>query len=164
MVKNLTQNIILAFIFFLLFACQKEKSFEGTLIPQISSWEFKQDTVKYYGNLDTVKIEKQGNLYSLAFVGGPSTSNIDGSIKLGITGNIQPNITYKSSTGEVQFAYFQNGFPLYYSLPNNPSNDFSVIINTITDSTISGTFSGKIQDALLNIKEVSGGKFEGIKK
>jgi|GEM_PF-6366289 len=144
-------------IFALFFSCKKEKSLEGgTASGLTAQWEFKDSALVFNGSMDTAFIQRTGSL-SLITLEGTST---DGSsdFLLEIFGiNISTGV-YKNPN--VRLIYVKNGTVLYESVPIN-TDKFSVTISSIDSISITGTFSGEVEDVFGATKKITNGKFSG---
>lgn len=141
----------------LMISCKKELSNEeGNLNTEIESkWEFKEGGQQFDGTTDTAFIQSIGTIQTLTITGAQA-EGVNGEIMLQIAGeNIGPGVY---GTQFVLFQFLQNGAVSYTSLPVEGS-DFVVSITTIDSSTVTGTFSGTVEDALGNTYTISDGKF-----
>jgi len=164
MKKIIFSAVVLLGVLFTIVSCQKEVSYEGGFINNTpSTWEFKRDTAKYAGIFDSVKITKTAGVYLLAFASGPATTNLSESIELQLGGALVSGATYTTTTsnGIAQFYYLKNGVEIYSA---DPSLLFSVTITGLTDSTISGTFQGKVLGAAFDTITLKEGKFNARTK
>jgi hypothetical protein len=141
----------------LLFACKKERSLEGaTGSGSPTAWEFKDSLKVFNGDMDTAYIQTTGSISSIILEG----TSIDGTsdFYLEIFGNNIAKGTYKSPN--VQFTYVAGGAVVYESVPAN-LDKFSVTITNLDANSISGTFTGEVEDALGTTKIITNGIFTG---
>jgi|GEM_PF-1069970 len=145
----------------LIVSCKKELSYEGAVVtPVNSAWQFKQDSTQFSGTFDTVGIIKTGAVFSLVYASGPS-AQLSETFELTLIGPITAGGTYKSTNATAVWTYYKNGFPMYESVTGDSSVVFTVAITSITDSTVIGTFSGKVHNANLDTVTIKEGKFSG---
>jgi hypothetical protein len=141
----------------LLSACKKDHSLEGGKIPGITetTWEFKEAGKLYNGEMDSAYIQSAAGFSALSMT-GTSTQNETGEIILQIIGDNITKGTYTSPN--IFFQYSENGTILFQTLPGQTS-DFSITITEIDSATITGTFTGTVQDSQGNTHTITDGKF-----
>jgi hypothetical protein len=141
----------------LIIACKKELSNEeGNLNTEVESkWEFKEGGQQFDGTTDTAFIQSIGTIQTLTITGAQA-EGLTGEIMIQIAGE-QIN-TGLYGTQFVLFQFLQDGAVSYTSLPVEGS-DFVVNITAIDSSSVTGTFSGTVEDALGNTYSISEGKF-----
>lgn len=146
---------LLAFLMGILIlnSCQKEFSIEE-ITPEASVWEFTVDTTSF-GKVFTVTNFTPSQM----IISGPSDDN-----KRLFTltlhreeGSPITTGTYKSSLSEVQMDYMEGTERLYTA--NKEIGEFTVNINLLTPTLLSGTFTGKVLNKEGKVKELIRGKF-----
>jgi hypothetical protein len=144
-----------------LFACKKEMSSENTQNPIVvdAKWEFKEGGRLFQGDVDTAFISRQPTFYVLTIDGiatGDSSNN--GVLLLQIGTDTITTGSYPAS--EVYFQYSENGSMLYESDPSDPAfSDFSITIDAIDSTSISGTFGGTVKGSDGAARTLAEGKF-----
>jgi hypothetical protein len=138
-----------------IFSCRKEKSLEGgKLIQELhSQWQFRESSLQFNGPMDSAFIQA-GATSVLTMVGSDSSGK--GQIVLQLTGNAIAKGLYNNS--QVLFEYSENNVVLYQNVSNNPGA-FNITITALDSVSVSGTFSGTVQDGLGNSKTIAEGKF-----
>ena len=154
--KLFKQLFLIGGSIFLLISCKKEKSVERSGSGSPTAWEFKDSLTVLKGDMDTAYIQSVGSISSIILEGTSIDKTSD--FYLEIFGNNIAKGTYKSPN--VQFSYIANGSVIYESIPAN-TDQFSVIITNLDANSISGTFSGEVEDALGNKKTITNGTFIG---
>jgi hypothetical protein len=152
--RNLLGFLTLTLI---LFSCKKDYSDEDGKIPGVieSSWEFKEAGQQYNGDMDSAYVQSAGGFSALSMIGS-RPQNQSGEIILQIIGD---NIaTGNYSSPDIFFQYSENGTILFQTLPGQTS-DFSITITQIDSSSVTGTFSGTVQDSQGNSHTITDGKF-----
>lgn len=140
----------------IIYSCRKEYSDEDGKIPGVVdlTWEFKEADQLYNGDMDSAYVQAAGSVKLLTAVGSGSIEG--GEILLQVLGENIEKGTYANQ--EVFFQYTENGSVVFQSSPVQTSN-FSVNINELDSFTISGTFSGTVQDGQGNARTINEGKF-----
>ncbi len=163
MKKLFTAVLLLAGIGF--WACQKEFSYENTSdVTSTGAWEFKDSAnTTYAGNPIDYYIDDTSNPSSAFMQYSGLTSNQRGSLSISVsfpTGTAATG-TYTSILGQVDFNYsFGNGNSYRAESGTQFSTEnITVIISQITDTSVTGTFSGVALDSLNKLKIVKEGKF-----
>jgi hypothetical protein len=141
----------------LIVSCKKDHSLENGKIPDIidASWEFKEGGQLYNGNMDSAYIQSAAGFSALTMIGS-QPDNQTGEIILQIVVADVVKGTYSSP--DIFFQYSENGNVLFQTIPGQTS-DFSITITEIDSSTITGTFSGTVQDSQGNPHTITDGKF-----
>ncbi|MEO6820092.1 MAG: hypothetical protein ABI266_01390 [Ginsengibacter sp.] len=140
----------------LLSACQKEFSNEE-VAPIKGNWEFKVLTNTYSGPLDTVYIE--GN--SMKILGkSDDKSHFFNMTLTSPTGSFLAGSAYRASAQEAVMNYTQNSNDIYVA--NALNGEFTVSINLINETFVSGTFSGIAIDSTGKKQNIYQGKFSSI--
>ncbi len=155
--KNFLGLIALAAM---LFSCQKEMSVEDAKIPGVidAKWEFKESDVLYNGDLDTASLETSEGLHTL-LLRGNKAGDENSEILLQITtSNLVPGV-YTSP--QIFFQYSENGAVRYQNIPNQ-ADGLIIEITSIDSVSISGTFSGLVQDSEGNLRNIVEGKFIAV--
>ena len=147
-------------------ACQKEYSYETTNdVASTGAWEFKDSAnTTYAGNPQEYYVDDTTNPSSALMQYNGITANQRGALSIGIsfpTGVAAPG-TYTSLLGQVDFNYsFGNGN--YYKAEAGTqfrTENITVVISAITDTSVTGTFSGTAVDSTnVNVRIVKEGKF-----
>lgn len=156
----LRKLIGLSLLLTLFISCQKEVSLEkgnGNTGP--TAWEFKETVAPFKGNIDTAYIEDVGGLQAVGFEG--TSSDGTGMILLQVFGSPLTATTYKNPN--VVFEYSVNG-ALLYSNRQADADKFSVTITNLTATSVSGTFTGEVEDPLGGTKTITEGKFTATLK
>lgn len=154
--KQLRHLVLLASLAVLFFSCQKELSNENGdgANPGNFQWEFTEAASNFKGSIDTGYLEPSGGLQSV-IVEGTSTDG-KGQIFMQVFGTNLTATNYKNPN--VSFVYVENGSVLYSNVPTN-IDEFTVVITTINATSITGTFSGKVENAAGEVKDITNGKF-----
>ncbi|HUQ65868.1 MAG TPA: hypothetical protein VM101_06925 [Flavitalea sp.] len=142
---------------FVLFSCKKDYSDEDGKVPGVieSTWEFKEAAQQYNGDMDSAYVQSADGFSALSMIGSRPI-NQSGEIILQIIGN---NITTGNySSPDIFFQYSENGTILFQTIPGQTS-DFSITITQIDTASVSGTFSGTVQDPQGNSHTITDGKF-----
>ena len=141
----------------LLFSCKKDYSDEDGKIPGVivSTWEFKSGDQQYNGDMDSAYFQTAGGFSALSMIGSKPL-NQNGEIILQIIGEDIGTGTYNSPN--IFFQYSEGGTILYQTIPGQ-SSDFSITITEIDSSSVSGTFTGTVQDSQGNTHTITDGKF-----
>lgn len=163
MKKLFAAVLVLAGISF--WACQKEYSYETTTdTASTGAWEFKDSAnTTYAGNPSEYYVDDTSNPSSAFMQYSGLTANQRGALSIGIsfpTGTAAPG-TYTSAAGQVDFLYTivnGNRFKAESGAQFSTEN-ITVIISQITDTSVTGTFSGVALDSLNRLKIVKEGKF-----
>ena len=139
----------------LLIACSKEKSIENSIGgPTSSAWEFKDTSVLYQGTMDTAYYDNAGAISSVIIEGKSNDGGSD--FYLQLFSNVINQGTY--SNPNVYFRYTINGNVVYTSVPSN-TGKFSVTIDHVDSTSISGTFSGEVTNPQGKTITIRDGKF-----
>ena len=141
----------------LLFSCKKDYSDEDGKVPGLveTTWEFKEAGTLFNGDMDSSYFQTVSGFSALTMIGSKGTSS-DGEIILQVIGQDIQTGTYSSP--EIFFQYSENGNILFQTIPGQTSG-FSITISEIDSSTVSGTFSGTVQDSQGNSHTITDGKF-----
>ncbi len=167
--KKLLAAVLLAGMAFV--ACQKEYSIENGQVSLTGAWEFK-DSVKtlYTGNAVQYLIDDTSNPASARMIYNGATANLSATISIEVyfpTGTATTG-SYQSANGQVTFSYnfnnsgrvFQvNGFAGQFSTEN-----MTVNITQISDTSVTGTFSGTALDSANKLVKINEGKFSYRKR
>ena len=156
------KHIKIALYFFLsivlLNACQKEHSQEGNgLVVPTGTWQFNDNTQLFAGNMDSAYIDSTSSLNTkiLHLIG----TSLDGSqsFNLELYASSFTTGTYKASLFQSTFQYSASGSNLYQV--SQLIGEFLVNITSLSNTQISGTFSGSAMNASNTIKQLTNGKF-----
>jgi hypothetical protein len=162
--KKLVAAVVLAGLAFI--ACQKEYSIENnTDIASIGAWEFK-DSVNalYTGNPVQYYIDDTTDPTSAHMYYSGSTASLNASLYIDVyfpTGTAAPG-TYTSANGEVSFLYrTTNGrsYKVDAFAGQFSTENISVTITAISDTSVTGTFSGAALDSSNRLVPIRDGKF-----
>lgn len=152
--KQLRSFLLLTSLSILFFACQKELSNEtGNAGPTTSQWEFSENA-NFKGNTDTASIEASGGFQTLIVEG--LTSDGKGEFFLQVFGSSITATSFKNPN--VFFEYYESGKRRYSNVPTS-ADKFGVVITALSASSVSGTFSGEVEDSVGGLKQVVNGKF-----
>lgn len=151
--RSLLGVLILSFI---IFSCKKERSSEDVKTPGIitEAWEFKETGRLFGGPIDSAYIQN-GTVNRLGIV-GTKTGDVNGEFFIQIVGENFEKGAYTNPA--VFFQYSENGSVVFQSNPVE-SGSFTLTVTKIDSASISGTFSGTVQDAQGNKHIISDGKF-----
>jgi hypothetical protein len=142
------------------FSCQKELSNESGNAGNIDSqWEFTEGSTVFKGGIDTAYIEPSGGFQSLVFEGTSNEGN--GHIYLQIFGSSITGTSYKNPN--VFFEYVENASILYTNVPTN-IDAFTVVVTNIDATSVTGTFSGEVEDSAGVKKTITNGTFKASLK
>ncbi|MDQ6762946.1 MAG: hypothetical protein M3015_10015 [Bacteroidota bacterium] len=139
-----------------LYSCQKEYSVENSNLKLPSgSWEFKNGSAQYIGDMDTAYIATNGNTKELQLIG----TSLDGSQKfhLHLFADTFKIGTYKASVFQSSFTYTSGSTSLFNA--NQLVGEFIVNITSFGNNVISGNFSGSALDSSTRVVQLSAGKF-----
>ncbi len=145
--------VFLSIIFFS--SCQKEYSVElGGVVAPTGSWEFKDGSKQFQGNMDTAYIDSSGATKELHLIG----TSLDGSqtFHLHLYANNFKTGTYKASVFQSSFTYTSGQKQLYNA--NQLIGEFIVDVTSYTSNLIAGTFSGSALDSSGSGNSVNRGK------
>lgn len=151
--KHLKNLLFVTAAAFFVWGCAKEKSFEIPRGSQ-SQWEFQEGGKSFKGPVDTGFIETFNSVKYLT-VEGRSEDNKD-KITLEVIGaDIKPG-TYK--TPLCTFTYLRNN-DLLYQNDLVAADAFSITIDRVDSTGISGTFNGEVIDSAGAKKVINNGRF-----
>jgi hypothetical protein len=162
--KKLVAAVVLAGLAFI--ACQKEYSIENnTDIASIGAWEFK-DSVNalYTGNPVQYYIDDTTDPTSAHMYYSGSTASLNASLYIDVyfpTGTATPG-TYTSANGEVSFLYRTTSGRSYKVdafAGQFGTENISVTITAISDTSVTGIFSGAALDSANRLIPIRDGKF-----
>lgn len=163
MKKLFTAVLLLAGISF--WACQKEFSYENTNdVTSTGAWEFKDSAnTTYAGNPVDYYVDDTSNPSSAFMQYTGLTANQRGSLSISIsfpTGTATAG-TYTSAQGQVDFLYTLNSGTAFKAESGTQfrTENVTVVISQISDTSVTGTFSGTALDSATNLKIVKQGKF-----
>lgn len=146
-------------------ACQKEYSYETNAdATSTGSWEFKDSAgTTYAGNPQDYYIDDTSNRSSAFMQYSGLTANQRGALSISIsfpTGTATAG-TYTSALGQVDFTYSLSNGVVYRAESANQlsTENITVVISQITDTSVTGTFSGIALDSTNKLKIVKEGKF-----
>lgn len=152
---------ILFFVFLAILiinGCKKEYSIEnnGHHVP-IGTWQFNDSSKLFSGNMDSAYIESSTSLNTkiLHLLG----TSLDGSqtFNMELYADTLKTGSYLASLFQSTFLYSAGGTDLYQA--GQLIGEFTVNITSLTNNSISGTFSGSTVDSAGNLKQITFGKF-----
>lgn len=153
--KTLKISYLLLLLTIILFACQKEFSFEGVVTPA-GTWQFNDDTKLYAGNIDSAYIETTGTTKTLNLIGKSSDGSQNFLLHLYATDSFTIG-TYKASVFETDFQYYTPSKTLYQA--DQFIGEFIVTITALGNNSITGIFSGAAEDSTNTVKPLTLGQF-----
>jgi hypothetical protein len=159
--KSVRNAFYFALVVVLFNACKKEYSLEGGGLKNPSgSWEFKDGSSQFSGNMDTAYITSSGGTGTkeLQLIG----TSADGSqtFHMHLFADTFKTGTYKASLFQSSFEYTSGGKILYQA--GQLIGEFIVNVTSYGNNFIGGTFSGEANDSVNNIKNLTEGKFSSI--
>jgi hypothetical protein len=158
--KQLRHLILFASLAVIFFSCQKELSNEnGNPGNGSAQWEFTEATSTFKGSIDTAYMEPSGGFQSLVFEG--TSGDGKGEIFMQVFGSSLTATSFKNPN--VFFEYVENGVTLYSNVPTN-IDAFTVVITSINATSVTGTFSGEVENAAGEPKSITNGKFSAVLK
>ncbi|MEP6584400.1 MAG: hypothetical protein ABJA90_09035 [Ginsengibacter sp.] len=146
--------VFLSLIF--LNSCQKEYSIElgGSVIPA-GSWEFKDGSKQFLGNMDTAYIDSSGAIKELHLI-GRSINGLE-TFHLHLYADNFQTGTYKASLFQSSFTYTVGSRQLYNA--SQLIGEFIVNVTSYGNNIIAGTFSGSALDSSGAVTQIAQGKF-----
>ena len=141
---------------FLFQACQKEYSVEsGGAGTPAGSWDFKDGSKLFQGNMDTAYVDSSGSIKELHLIG----TSLDGSqtFHMHLYADNFTIGTYKASVFQSSFIYSAGTKQLYNA--NQLIGEFTVNVTSFGNSLIAGTFTGAALDSSGSVIQLSQGKF-----
>lgn len=140
----------------LITSCSKELSSEFNSSPVVidASWEFAQNGTIYKGEFDTAYLGDQPTM-QLATLEGSSNDGKPGSVVIQIIDERIAEGTFSSP--DIYFQYSENGAVLFENIPYDPG--FSITITHVDSLSITGTFSGTVQNQNGDQFTITDGKF-----
>ncbi|RYY12631.1 MAG: hypothetical protein EOO04_33275 [Chitinophagaceae bacterium] len=158
--KQLRHLILFASLAVIFLSCQKELSNEsGNPANSASQWEFTEASSNFKGRIDTAYLEPSGGFQSVIFEG--TSEDGKGQIFMQVFGASLTATSYKNPN--VSFEYVENGSAIYSNVPTN-IDAFTVVITTINATSVTGTFSGEVENAAGEPKSITNGKFSLVLK
>ena len=147
-------SILLASV--ILNACRKAYSVENEFQTTTSgSWQFSNGSTKYSGNMDTVYQTTAGSTNELFLIG--TTANGSQTFSMHLYADSFKIGTYNASAFQSSFTYSSSGENIYQA--SQLIGEFIVNITSITNNTITGTFSGSALDSTNNVIQLTSGSF-----
>jgi hypothetical protein len=142
----------------LLNACQKEYSTEGNgLVVPTGTWQFNDSTQLFAGDMDSAYIDSTSSVNTkiLHLIG----RSLDGSqaFNMELYASSFSAGTYKASLFQSTFQYTSGGSNVYQA--GQLIGEFIVNVTSLTNSQVSGTFSGSVMNATNTIRQLTSGKF-----
>lgn len=150
-------NYLLSFfvVTFFFVSCQKEYSIENHFLQDPGSWQFENGNTKYTGNMDTVYQMAAGGTQELFLVG--STADGKEKFELHLFADSFKVGTYKASLFQSSFVYSAGTQTLYEA--GQLVGEFTVQLTSVTDQSITGTFSGAATGPDGNTTGLTNGSF-----
>jgi len=137
-------------------SCKKEFSLENAnIIVPGGTWEFQESGTQYSGNVDSSFIQGTGTK-SLTITGKSSGGGEELLITLFATDSFKVG-SYKASVSEAEFEYFTSAKTIFEG--DFLTGEFTIDITSLSNNTITGTFSGDVEDSTGTIKQITIGKF-----
>ncbi len=133
------------------------------------NWQFTVGATTYTGTISDVLFDNSNAPAVLLAFGGPSTLNTTDFFEIDlfdVSGAVQNNEAYNgndiSGTNNASALYYDDGTNLLYQAdPSIPTNTLQVVItgHNTTTKTVTGTFSGKVNDTGGILRDVTNGTF-----
>jgi hypothetical protein len=146
-----------ALVFWTVAGCRKEKSAENGTLPEEeveNQWQFMSDTL-YKGTMDSALTAFSDSGAIIAFSGPAANGTGNITIQLFNKDRITAGV-YENQN--LLFQYSENGVILFQNSLQQ-SDPFTVTINSIDSVSVSGVFSGVVQDGTGGVKQITDGKF-----
>jgi len=151
---KLFSALFLTILFFS--ACKKEYSIEnGVVKTSIGTWQFSDSDTTYTGDMDSVSIVSTGTTKEL-FLDG-KTADGSQNFSMVLFADTFKVGSYKASLFQTTFDFGTASKTIYKALQLN--GEFIVNITSLTNSSITGDFSGKVLDSLGRLVNLTNGKF-----
>jgi hypothetical protein len=140
-----------------LISCQKEYSVEGAngLLVSTGAWQFNDSTTLYAGDMDSAYIDSSTSTQVLHLVGTSLTGSQN--FQMLLYANKFTAGTYKASLFQATFVYSSGGNTLYQA--NQLIGEFIVNITAISNTIITGTFSGTALNSTNQVTQITSGRF-----
>ncbi len=138
--------------------CRKEKSSETGAPPdeiKETQWEFKESDSLFGGPMDSALLAESDSGFIVVMSGLAAEGS--GEITLQLSDPVAIKVG-EYPNQNVIFQYSENGIILLENSVQQ-ADPFTVTITSMDSLTISGIFSGTVEDGLGNVKEISDGKF-----
>lgn len=156
--KILKASSLLILFATLFFSCQKEYSLEH-VVTAAGTWEFKDSTKLFAGNIDTAYIDATGATRIMTLQGKSSDGAQTFLLHLYATDSFTVG-NYKASLSQTDFAYYTQAKTFYTADQSTfPLGEFTVVITAIGNNSVTGTFSGASEDSTGALKPLTLGKF-----
>lgn len=154
--KSIVSSLAILSFLVLFFSCSKELSLEDGGVPsnELLDWQFDDSLGTHKGKVDTAYRYAQGNLEALTIEG--TNSEGDHRIYLQFIG--EPLRIGQYVSDSASFAYFRGAELIYFSDPS--VGGFTITVEQLDSSFVSGIFSGTVVDARTGLREVRNGKFK----
>ncbi len=137
-------------------SCQKEYSVEnGNVNAPSGSWEFKEGSKLFQGDMDTAYIDSSGATKELHLIG----TSLDGTqtFHLHLYADNFTTGSYKASLFQSSFTYSSGSKQIYNA--NQLVGEFIVNVSSFGNNLIVGTFSGSALDSSGAVVQLTLGKF-----
>ncbi len=137
-------------------SCQKEYSVEnGNVNNPSGSWEFKEGSKLFQGDMDTAYIDSSGTTKELHLIG----TSLDGTqtFHLHLYADNFTTGSYKASLFQSSFTYSSGSKQIYNA--NQLVGEFIVNVSSFGNNLIVGTFSGSALDSSGAVVQLTLGKF-----
>jgi hypothetical protein len=147
--------LLISIIFFN--ACQKEYSIgsKAGIQSSIGSWQFKDSSTLFTGTMDSAYIDSSGGTKVLHLLG--TSQNGNQNFQLLLYGNSFTTGSYKASLFQTTFLYSSGSSAIYQA--GELIGEFIVNITTLTDSVITGNFSGSAINSSNHVVQLTQGNF-----
>jgi hypothetical protein len=154
--KILKASSLLILIATLFFSCQKEYSLENPTTAA-GTWQFNDSTTLYTGNIDTASIVVNGPTKTMNLEGRSADGKQTFILNLYTIDSFTVGSSYKASLSQADFQYFNQSKTIYAA--DQSVGEFIVNISAISNSSVTGTFSGLSEDSTGALKQITLGKF-----
>ncbi len=137
-------------------SCQKEYSVEnGNINAPSGSWEFKEGSKLFQGDMDTAYIDSSGATKELHLIG----TSLDGTqtFHLHLYADNFTTGSYKASLFQSSFTYSSGSKQIYNA--NQLVGEFIVNVSSLGNNLIVGAFSGSALDSSGAVVQLTLGKF-----
>ncbi len=138
-------------------SCQKEYSIgsKSNFKVSIGSWQFKDSSTLFTGAMDSAYVDSSNSTKVLHLIG--TSQNGIQNFQLLLYGNTFTTGTYKASLFQNTFLYSSGSSTIYQA--GELIGEFIVNITTLTDSLISGNFSGSAINSSTKVVQLTAGAF-----
>lgn len=150
-------TVLLALLAITIFiSCRKEYSFEGGKKLSDGTWQFQNKSVQYTGNIDSAFIENVSGTKVLILAG----TSLNGEENFRITLYTTDSFTVRSYVTTSSESNFDYSIPAKTIFKGDfLGGSFIVNITSLSDNTITGTFSGQVEDSTGAQTQITLGSF-----